>query len=202
MIRVLLAEDANLVRGALVALLGLEHDIEVVAEIERGDEIEAVAVRVKPDVAVLDIDLPGVDGITASVALRTHLPACRIVILTGLGRPGMLRRALDAKVDGFLSKDAPPRELADAVRQVMRGERVIDRQLALAAWDTGDNPLTPREAEVLQMAGAGASVGEIAAELFLSAGTVRNYLTNCVSKLNARNRMDAFRVAEQANWLS
>lgn len=205
MIRVLLAEDANLVRGALVALLGLEPDIEVVASLERGDEIEAAAVDVRPDVAVLDIDLPGLDGITAAALVRSGVPGCRTVILTSLGRPGMLRRALDARVDGFLSKDAPPRELADAIRRVVRGERVIDRELALAAWDTpasGVNPLTQREAEVLRLAGAGATVDEIATELFLSSGTVRNYLSSCVTKLQARNRLDAVRLATEAGWLT
>lgn len=201
MIRILLAEDTNIVRGALVALLGLEPDLEVVAEVARGDLIEQEALRVRPDVAILDIDLPGVDGLTAATQLRTALPETRTLILTSLGRPGTLRRALDAQVTGFLLKDAPPDQLADAVRKVARGERVIDQNLALAAWDGGQNPLTAREIEVLKLAAQGADVREIASGLFLSAGTVRNYLTTIVSKLNARNRLDAVRIAEDAGWI-
>ncbi|MER8185541.1 response regulator transcription factor [Kitasatospora sp. NPDC094015] len=202
MIRILLAEDMNMVRGALVALLGMEPDIEVVSEVDHGDLILPQALAHRPDIAVLDIDLPGVDGLTAATLLRERLPSCRALILTSLGRPGTLRRAMAAKVSGFILKDAPPEELAKAIRKVAAGERVIDPQLAMAAWDSGDCPLTNREVQVLRMAAQGAEVVEIAAGLFLSAGTVRNYLTNIVTKLNARNRVDAIRLADEAGWLS
>ena len=201
MIRILLAEDTNMVRGALVALLGLEPDLEVVAEVDNGDLIEPMALKFKPDVAVLDIDLPGLDGLSAAVRLREVLPSCRTLMLTSLGRPGTLRKALNAQVTGFLLKDAPPSQLADSVRKVARGERVIDKELALAAWDTRENPLTPRETEVLQLAAAGAEVTDIAKTLYLSAGTVRNYLTTILTKLGARNRLDAVRLATEAGWL-
>ncbi|MEU9132500.1 response regulator transcription factor [Kitasatospora sp. NPDC048540] len=202
MIRILLAEDMNMVRGALVALLGMEPDIEVVSEVDHGDQILPQALAHRPDIAVLDIDLPGVDGLTAATMLRERLPSCRALILTSLGRPGTLRRAMAAKVSGFILKDAPPEELAKAIRKIASGERVIDPQLAMAAWDSGDSPLTNREVQVLRMAAQGAEVTEIAAGLFLSAGTVRNYLTNIVTKLNARNRVDAIRIADEAGWLS
>jgi two-component system, NarL family, response regulator DesR len=201
LIEVLLAEDMHLVRGALVALLNLELDIRVVAEVASGDEIIPTAVKVRPDVAVIDIDLPGMDGLTAAAELREKLPECRTLILTSLGRPGTLRRALSAHVGGFLLKDAPPRELADAIRSVAIGRRVVDSQLALAAWDTADCPLTERELAVLRQAAQGSDVPEIAARLSLSAGTVRNYLTTIVSKLNARNRVDAILVARDAGWI-
>ncbi len=201
-IRILLAEDMNMVRGALVALLGMEPDIEVVSEVDHGDQILPQALAHRPDIAVLDIDLPGVDGLTAATMLRERLPSCRALILTSLGRPGTLRRAMAAKVSGFILKDAPPEELAKAIRKIASGERVIDPQLAMAAWDSGDSPLTNREVQVLRMAAQGAEVTEIAAGLFLSAGTVRNYLTNIVTKLNARNRVDAIRIADEAGWLS
>ncbi|MET3805448.1 two-component system response regulator DesR [Nakamurella sp. UYEF19] len=201
MIRILLAEDTNMVRGALVALLNLESDLEVVAEVDNGDLIEPTALRVKPDVAVLDIDLPGLDGLSAAMRLHEVLPSCRTLMLTSLGRPGTLRRALNAQVTGFLLKDAPPSQLAESVRKVARGERVIDKELALAAWDSRENPLTAREMEVLQLAAVGAEVSEIAKSLYLSAGTVRNYLTTILSKLNARNRLDAVRLATEAGWL-
>ncbi|MDH6110623.1 two-component system response regulator DesR [Kitasatospora sp. MAP12-15] len=202
MIRILLAEDMNMVRGALVALLGMEEDIEVVAEVEHGDLIIPQALSHRPDIAVLDIDLPGMDGLTAAAALHEQLPECRALILTSLGRPGTLRRALSAHVSGFILKDAPPDQLASAIRKVAAGERVIDPKLALAAWDYLESPLTKREVEVLRMAAGGAEVVEIASALFLSAGTVRNYLTTIVTKLNARNRVDAIRIADEAGWLS
>ncbi|WP_035793667.1 response regulator transcription factor [Kitasatospora mediocidica] len=202
MIRILLAEDMNMVRGALVALLGMEEDIEVVVEVEHGDLILPQALAYRPDIAVLDIDLPGVDGLTAATQLREQLPSCRSLILTSLGRPGTLRRALSAQVSGFILKDAPPDQLARAIRKVAAGERVVDPKLALAAWDSLESPLTKREVEVLRMAAGGAEVVEIAAALFLSAGTVRNYLTTVVTKLNGRNRVDAIRIAEEAGWLS
>jgi two-component system response regulator DesR len=200
MIKVLLAEDMHMVRGALVALLNLEPDIEVIAEVASGDQIIPTARRSRPDVAVIDIDLPGMDGLTAASELHQQMPECRTLILTSLGRPGTLRRALSAKVGGFILKDAPAAELADAIRGVAAGRRVVDGQLALAAWDSADCPLTLREIEVLRLAADGADAVEIAARLFLSAGTVRNYLTTIVSKLNARNRVDAIRIAREAGW--
>ncbi|MGI5195706.1 response regulator transcription factor [Streptomyces sp. CA-288835] len=201
MIRILLAEDMHMVRGALVALLALEGDLKIVAEVERGDRIVSTALDCTPDVAVIDVDLPGLDGLSAAAQLAEQLPSCRTLILTSLGRPGTLRKALAAQVSGFLLKDAPADRLADAVRQVAAGRRVIDPQLALAAFDNGENPLTPREAEVLRMAADGAEAAEIAGRLFLSVGTVRNYLTTVVTKLNARNRVDAIRVARESGWL-
>ncbi|MDH6120734.1 response regulator transcription factor [Kitasatospora sp. GAS204B] len=197
----MLAEDMNMVRGALVALLNLEPDIEVVGEVASGDEIVPRALDWRPDVAIVDIDLPGIDGLTAAAELIKELPSCRTLILTSLGRPGNLRRAVAAQVAGFILKDAPPDRLAEAIRGVAAGRRVIDPQLALAAWDSVENPLTGRESEVLRLAAGGAEVAEIAASLYLSAGTVRNYLTTAVTKLNARNRVDAIRIASQAGWL-
>lgn len=201
MIRVLLAEDMHMVRGALVALLNLEPDIEVVADVASGDQILPTARQHRPDVAVIDIDLPGKDGLTAASELHEALPECRTLILTSLGRPGTLRRALSARVGGFILKDAPATELADAIRGVAIGRRVVSSQLALAAWDSADCPLTAREIEVLRLASGGADAVEIASRLFLSAGTVRNYLTTIVSKLNARNRVDAIRIARDAGWV-
>ncbi|HEX5406776.1 MAG TPA: response regulator transcription factor [Pseudonocardiaceae bacterium] len=201
MIKVMIAEDVHMVRGALVALLRLESDIEVVAEVAGGNEIMPAARATHPDVAVIDIDLPGKDGLTAASELHEHMPECRTLILTSLGRPGTLRRALAAKVGGFLLKDAPPDKLASAIREVSVGRRVVDSDLALAAWDSADCPLTGREVEVLRMAADGANAVDIAARLYLSAGTVRNYLTTAVTKLNARNRVDAIRIAKEAGWL-
>ncbi|WP_282702195.1 response regulator transcription factor [Streptomyces sp. CC219B] len=201
MIRILLAEDMHMVRGALVALLALERDLTVVAEVDRGDRIVPTALECRPDVAIIDVDLPGLDGLSAAAQLSRELPSCRTLILTSLGRPGTLRKALAAQVGGFLLKDAPPDRLADAVRDVRAGKRVIDPQLALAALDNGENPLTPRETEVLRMAADGAEAADIARLLFLSVGTVRNYLTTVVTKLNARNRVDAIRVARENGWL-
>lgn len=201
MIDVLLAEDMHMVRGALVALLELEPDIRVVAEVASGDEIIPTARRCRPNVAVIDIDLPGMDGLSAASELHQKLPECRTLILTSLGRPGTLRRALSARVGGFMLKDAPAAELADAIRGVACGRRVVDSQLALAAWDSADCPLTARELEVLRLAADGEDAVEIAARLYLSAGTVRNYLTTIVSKLNARNRVDAIRLARNAGWV-
>jgi two-component system response regulator DesR len=200
-IKVMIAEDVHMVRGALVALLRMESDIEVVAEVAGGDEIMPAARATRPDVAVIDIDLPGKDGLTAATELHEHLPETRTLILTSLGRPGTLRRALAAKVGGFLLKDAPPDKLASAIREVAVGRRVVDSDLALAAWDSADCPLTGREIEVLRMAADGANAVDIAARLYLSAGTVRNYLTTAVTKLNARNRVDAIRIAKDAGWL-
>ncbi|SDX62111.1 two-component system, NarL family, response regulator DesR [Amycolatopsis xylanica] len=190
-----------MVRGALVALINLESDLRVVAEVASGDQILRAAKECNPDVAIIDIDLPGKDGLTAAVELYEHLPSCQTLILTSLGRPGTVRRALDAKVKGFLLKDAPSNKLANAVRSVAMGQRVIDSDLALAAWEADDCPLTPREIEILRLAARGRTVSDIAAELFLSSGTVRNYLATVVTKLNARNRVDAIRIATEAEWL-
>jgi len=196
-----LAEDMHMVRGALAALLNLESDIEVVAQVASGADILPTATECKPDVAVIDIDLPEKDGLTAAGELHEHLPGCRTLILTSLGRPGTVRRALDAKVNGFLLKDAPSDKLANALRSVAVGRRVIDSELALSAWETEDCPLTPREIEILRLAAHGRTVADIASELFLSAGTVRNYLAAVVTKLNARNRVDAIRIATDSDWL-
>ena len=201
MIRVLLAEDMHMVRGALIALLNLEPDIEVVAEVSSGDKIVPTARQHKPDVCVIDIDLPILDGLSAATTIRETMPQVRTLMLTSLGRPGTLRRALAARVDGFLLKDAPPAELADAIRRVNAGERVVDSQLALAAWDRGECPLTDRELEVLRLAANGADAPDIAVALSLSVGTVRNYMTTIMTKLNGRNRVDAIRIAEEAGWL-
>ncbi|MET8865623.1 response regulator transcription factor [Nonomuraea sp. NPDC004580] len=201
MIRVLLAEDMHMVRGALVALLQLEPDIEVVAETAAGDEIVPLAVRHVPDVAVIDVELPGVDGLTAAAELRKKMPGCRVLIVTSFGRPGSVRRAFAAQASGFVVKDAPPEQLADAIRRVAAGERVVDPQLAVAALEVAESPLKPRELEVLRRFAEGEDVEQIAAALFLSAGTVRNYLTAIVTTLNARNRLHAVRIAQEAGWL-
>ena len=201
MIRVLLAEDQAMVRGALAALLSREKDIEVVAEVARGDEVVEAALATQPDVALLDIEMPGGDGLAAAQALRKALPTCHSVILTTFGRSGYLRRAMESGAVGFLLKDAPAAELAVALRRVMKGERVVDPDLALAALSEGNNPLTNREREVLSVALFGASMEEIAARLVLSEGTVRNHLSTAMQKLGARNRMEAARLAEQKGWL-
>lgn len=201
MIRVLLVEDVRILREALAGLLALEEDIEVVAEVESGDVIVATAVRTRPDVAVIDIELPGLDGISAAAELHERLPECRTLILTGVGRPGTLRRALSAHVAGFMVKDARPTELVEAIRTVARGGRVLDPQLAFAALDVQGSPLTKREAEVLRLTAAGAEPPEIAVRIGLSYGTVRNYLASAVTKLNARNRVDAIRIATEAGWI-
>jgi two-component system response regulator DesR len=200
-IRVLVAEDMRILRDTLVAVLGLETDIEVVAQVADGDAIVPAALRERPDVAVVDIDLPGIDGLTAAARLREQHPGCRVLILTVLGRPGNLRRALAAGVAGFLPKETPAGELVDAVRRVAAGEKVIDTHLAVAALEVADNPLSAREVEVLRRFAGGAGPTEIAAAMFLSYGTVRNYLASAVTKLGARNRVDAVRIAAEAGWL-
>ena len=201
MIRVLLAEDQAMVRGALSALLSREADIEVVAAVARGDEVVQAAQVAQPDVALLDIEMPGSSGLDAAAALRTALPSCRTVILTTFGRSGYLQRAMQNGAVGFLLKDAPAAELAMALRRVMAGERVVDPELALAALSEGANPLTNREREVLSASLFGASLAEIAAQLVLSEGTVRNHLSTAMQKLGAQNRMEAARLAEQKGWL-
>jgi two-component system response regulator DesR len=201
MIRVLLAEDQAMVRGALAALLTLEGDIEIVAEVGRGDEVLPSALVAKPDVALLDIEMPGCDGITAAAALHAQLPSCRVLILTTFGRPGYLRKAMESGVVGFLLKDAPAAQLATAIRRAVAGERVVDPMLAMTALSEGNNPLTERERNVLAAATVGASISEIAASLFLSEGTVRNYLSVAIQKLGARNRVEAAHIAEEKGWL-
>lgn len=201
MIRVLLAEDQAMVRGALAALLRLEDDIEVVAEIARGDEVVSAALKTQPDVALLDIEMPGMDGLSAASVLHDSLPSCRIVILTTFGRSGYLRQAMESGALGFVIKDAPATELAAAIRRVMEGERVVDPELALSALSDGSNPLTPREQDVLRASLEGASIAAIAAQLFISEGTVRNHLSTAIQKLNAGNRVEAARLAEAKGWL-
>lgn len=201
MIRVMLAEDQAMVRGALAALLTLEGDIEIVAEVGRGDEVVSTALATKPDVALLDIEMPGLDGISAAAALHTQLPTCRVLILTTFGRPGYLRKAMESGVVGFLLKDAPSAQLAAAIRRVVAGERVVDPTLAMAALSEGNNPLTERERMVLAAATGGASIAEIASTLFLSEGTVRNYLSVAIQKIGAHNRVEAAHIAEQKGWL-
>lgn len=201
MIRVLIAEDQAMVRGALASLLGLEPDIEVVAEVSRGDEVVAAALAAAPDVALLDIEMPGQTGLEAADELGRVLPACRILILTTFGRPGYLRRAMEGGASGFLLKDAPASELARAIRRAIAGERVVDPGLAAAALSQGESPLTPREHEVLVASRQHATVAELASALYLSPGTVRNHLSSVMRKLDARNRAEAVRIAEERGWL-
>ena len=201
MIRVLLAEDQAMVRGALVSLLGLEDDIEVVAAVGRGDEVLATARRAQPDVALLDIGLPGLDGLEVAAALRSASPAVRVLMLTTFNRPGYLRRAMEAGAAGFLLKDAPADELARAIRAAAAGERVVDPGLAAAALSLGENPLTDREQEVLAQARSHGTIAELAAALHLSAGTTRNHLSSIMQKLDAHSRIEAIRVAEERGWL-
>lgn len=201
MIRVLIAEDLAMIRGALRALLAAEPDIEVVAEVDRGDRVLEAALGSHPDVALLDIEMPGQDGITAAGELRKALPETRVLILTVFGRPGYLKRAIELGVTGFLLKDAPPAELAAAIRKTAAGQRVVDSSLALAALSEGDNPLTGREREVLALSANGASVEDLADSLHLTRGTVRNHLSIAIQKLNARNRFEAARLAQEKGWL-
>jgi len=200
-IRVLIAEDMHMIRGALVALLSLEDDMQVIAELERGDQIVPAALETRPNVAVIDIDLPGLDGLTAAEQLYQRLPECQTLVLTGLSQPGNLLRALKVHARGFIVKDAPAETLANGVRRVAKGERVIDPELVAAALETGTTPLTPRESDVLRAAERGISTNQIAARLSLSPATVRNYLSNAISKVGGRNRIDAIRIARDAGWL-
>ncbi|NUW30908.1 response regulator transcription factor [Nonomuraea sp. SMC257] len=196
--RVLLADDEHLIRGALAALLDLEDGIEVVAQVGRGDEVLAAVTEHRPDVAVLDIEMPGMDGLSAAEQISSQ---CKIVILTSLGRPGYLRRAMAAGVSGFLGKDASAEELAMAIRKVQSGGRYLDAELAAAAMAAGDSPLTDRERDALRLAGDGATIARIAGELHLTEGTVRNYLSSAMTKLNAQNRLEAIRTAQRMGWL-
>ena len=190
-----------MVRGALAALLALETDMEVVAQVDRGDDVEASALETLPDVALLDIEMPGVHGLEAAERLRHSLPGCKVLILTTFGRPGYLTRAMQAGVSGFLVKDAPAEELATAIRRALRGERIVDPKLAAAALAIGSNPLTVRECDVLRAAAEGATVADIAERLYLSEGTVRNYLSTAIAKTGARNRVEAARLAADRGWL-
>jgi len=190
-----------MVRGALKALLAMEGDIEIVAETDRADRVVPLALENNPEVALLDIEMPGGDGITAAGQLRAQLPSCKTLILTTFGRPGFLRRAMESGASGFMLKDAPAHELALAIRRTMAGERVVDPGLAAAALSAGASPLSEREREVLVAGQGGASIAEIAKVLFLSEGTVRNYLSSAIQKLEVSNRTEAARVAEEQGWL-
>ena len=201
MIRLLLADDQALVRGALAALLALESDLEVVAEVGRGDEVVDAAVEGKADVVLMDVEMPGLDGIAATAALRKALPSCRVLVVTTFGRPGYLRRAMEAGASGFVVKDTPARQLAEAVRRVHAGLRVLDPALAEESLVSGASPLTARETEVLRAARDHGTVADIAGVLHLSEGTVRNHLSAAIGKTGARNRTEAVRTAEQQGWL-
>ena len=190
-----------MVRGALTALLQLEEDIEVVAEVSQGDQVLPAALKSQPDVALLDIEMPGGDGLSAAQALHKSLPSCRIVILTTFGRSGYLRHAMESGAVGFLLKDAPADQLAVAIRRVMAGERVVDPDLALSALSDGDNPLTGRERDVLRASLNGTSIADIATQFYLSEGTVRNHISSAIQKLNAQNRMEAAQLAKRKGWL-
>jgi two-component system response regulator DesR len=200
-IRVLLADDQALVRGALAAMLGLEPDIEVVAQVSAADEVLPAALETRPDVALLDVQMPGRDGITAAAELHRELPTCRIVVCTTFGRPGYLSRAMAAGAAGFVVKDAPPEQLVDAVRRVHAGLRVVDPALAAESLATGQSPLTDRERDVLRVASGGGTIADVARELVLSQGTVRNHLSAAIGKTGARTRAEAARLAEERGWL-
>ena len=201
MIRVLIAEDQAMMRGALAVLLNLEDDIEVITEVDDGDAILPEALRVEPDVALLDIELPGRSGLDACHQLRERLPGCRVIIVTTFGRPGYLRRAMEAGARGFLVKDGPVDGLARAIRAVLAGETVIDPDLAAGALSVGGNPLTEREREVLAAAGDGSSAADIARRLHLSDSTVRNYLSSAIGKTGTNNRIKAVHLARENGWL-
>jgi two-component system response regulator DesR len=200
-IRLLLADDQELIRHALGALLSLQPDFSVVASVGRGDEVAAAARSHMPDVALLDIEMPGIDGIAAAGVLAQEVPGCRSLILTTFGRPGYLRRAMESGAYGFIVKDAPPEQLADAIRRVAAGERVVDPVLAAATLASGTSPLTARERDVLVAARRGGTVAEIAGVLCLSEGTIRNYLSAAIAKSGARNRVEAVRIADERGWL-
>ncbi|MDQ2847564.1 MAG: response regulator transcription factor [Actinomycetota bacterium] len=201
MIRVLLADDQAMIRGAFAALLGLEADIEVVAQVATGDEVVPAAVRHRPDVALLDVQMPGMDGLAAAAALGAQLPGCRVIMLTTFGRPGYLRRAMEAGATGFLVKDAPPEQLVEAIRRVHAGLRVVDPQLAAETLTMGASPLTGRERDVLVAAVQGGTVAQLAKKLFLSEGTVRNHLSAAIGKTGAATRAEAVRLATERGWL-
>lgn len=200
-LRLLLADDQALVRGALAALLQLESDLDVVAEVSRGDEVVAAVREHRPDVALLDVEMPGLDGIAATAAVRAACPGTRVLVVTTFGRPGYLRRAMEAGASGFVVKDTPARELADAVRRVAAGLRVVDPVLAAESLAAGTSPLTERETEVLRAARDGGTAADLAAVLHLSEGTVRNHLSSAIGKTGARTRAEAVRLAEANGWL-
>lgn len=200
-IRVLIAEDQAMIRGALKALLSFEKDIEVVADVGRGDAVVDAALASSPDVALLDVEMPGTDGLEAAKLLRDRLPACRSLILTTFARPGLVRRSMESGAQGYLLKDAPQGELAAAIRRCAAGEPVLDPSLAMEALATGANPLSPRERDVLVESAHGGTVADVAGTLFLSEGTIRNHLSAAIQKLNARNRADAARIAKEKGWI-
>jgi two-component system, NarL family, response regulator DesR len=201
MIRILLAEDQALVRGALAALLQMEPDLEVVGEVARGDAVVPSALETAPDIALLDIEMPGGSGLRAARELREQLPGCKVIIVTTFGRSGYLRQAMESGAAGFLLKDAPPAELVAAIRRVLVGGKVVDPELALAALSEGPNPLTEREREVLAATLDGVGIALVAQRVSLSEGTVRNHLSAAMQKLGAHNRLEAARLAEQRGWL-
>ncbi len=200
-IKLLIADDQALVRGALAALLDLETDLEVVAEVGRGDEVVEAARKTTPDVALLDVEMPGLDGIEAAAALRAAVPGVRVLMVTTFGRPGYLRRAMEAGAAGFVVKDTPAAQLADAVRRVHQGLRVVDPSLAAETLVAGTSPLTARESDVLRAAREGGTVADVARELHLSEGTVRNHLSSAIGKTGARTRAEAARIALDNGWL-
>lgn len=201
MIRVLVADDQALIRGAFATLIGLEPDMTVVAQVGTGDGVLPAALRESPDVALLDVQMPGLDGLAAAAQLADRVPACRVVILTTFGRPGYLRRAMAARAAGFMVKDAPPETLLDAIRRVHAGLRVVDPDLAAESLALGESPLTGRERDVLLATAAGGTIGQIAKRLFLSEGTVRNHLSSVIGKTGAATRADALRVATERGWI-
>ncbi|WP_147944427.1 response regulator transcription factor [Microbispora sp. CSR-4] len=201
MIRVLLADDQALVRGALAAMLALEPDIEVVAQVGSGEEVVEAARRARPDVALIDVQMPGRDGLEVTADLRAALPSCRVVICTTFGRPGYFARAMENGASGFVVKDAPPEHLVDTVRRVHAGLRVVDPALAAESLASGSSPLTPRERDVLRAARQGGTVAEIARSLHLSAGTVRNHLSAAIGKTGASTRAEAALIADEQGWL-
>lgn len=200
-VRLVLADDQHLVRGALAALLALEPDLEVIGQVGRGDEVLAMVLDRRPDVLLLDVEMPGLDGLAVAAAVQSAAPQTRVLVLTTFGRPGYLRRAMEAGVLGFLVKDAPADQLADAVRRVARGERIVDPALAAATLAAGVSPLTGRERDVLVACRDGATAADIAGRLYLSEGTVRDYLSSAISKTGTRNRAEALRTAETKGWL-
>jgi two-component system response regulator DesR len=200
-IKVLLAEDQGMMRTALATLLGLEPDIEVVAQVDRGDQVLSAAKDKLPDIAILDIEMPGMSGLDAAAELKRELPGCKVIIVTTFGRPGYLRRAMDSGAKGFLVKDAPLDDLTAAIRRVLKGETVIDQTLAAAALSAGPNPLTERERDVLNAAADGATIADVAQKLHLSESTVRNYLSAAIGKTGTRNRIEAVQTARMQGWL-
>jgi two-component system response regulator DesR len=200
-IRLLLADDQALIRAAFAALLATEPDFEVVAQVGTGEDVVPEAERTKPDVALLDVQMPGIDGLTAAGILHERMPDCRVIMLTTFGRPGYLRRAMESGASGFLVKDTPPERLIDAIRRVVAGLRVVDPALAVETLAVGHSTLTDREREVLAIAADGGTVAQIAGRLYLSEGTVRNYLSSVIGKTGARTRADAVRIATERGWL-